>query len=169
MDGLLPAPTWRVVDVTRSVNGGVRIEHAAHAVRSGHTLCGYTERAFSWSDRNPDEVGRCAMCRYVPDGYGVAQDLLIFGLTYRQLDYWCRRGYLRPTLPTPGSGCRRVFSLYEVGVAALMIRLVGAGVTVEGAHRAARDDGWLALGVRVVLSSDHGGHSDGDFSDVVRH
>lgn len=49
----------------------------------------------------------------------------------------------------------RYWSAEEAQVAVAMSRLVAAGVTVTAAHRAARNGGWLAEGVRVVVSSDH--------------
>lgn len=163
----LQPPRWVVADVSNSINGGTRIGHVAHAVRGEHTLCGYTERNIRWSTAEVVDAGLCAPCRQVPDGYAVMADMLDLGLTYRQLDHWCRQGYLRPSDATPGSGHRRVFPPDEVRVAALMIRLVTAGLTVDGANRAARNDGWLCADVRVVISSDH--HDHGPESDVAQH
>jgi MerR-like DNA binding protein len=60
------------------------------------------------------------------------------GITYRQLDYWARMGYLRPSQPAPGSGNWRRWSADERRVAVTMARLVSAGVAVPVAARVAR-------------------------------
>jgi len=44
-------------------------------------------------------------------------------LTYRQLDYWTRTGYLKATMPKPGSGHVRTWSDEELAVARLVARL----------------------------------------------
>lgn len=62
------------------------------------------------------------------------------GITYRQLDYWTRRGYLRPAELNPGCGRDRQYSLSETAVARRMGGLVGAGLTVESAASIARGD-----------------------------
>jgi hypothetical protein len=52
------------------------------------------------------------------------------GITYRQLDYWTRLGYLTPwNSPTPGSGVPRVYPLDQVDVASTMRAVIAAGVT----------------------------------------
>ena len=45
-----------------------------------------------------------------PEAYGLA------GITYRQLDYWCRKGLI-PNTTARGSGSRRVFSAADIMVA----------------------------------------------------
>jgi hypothetical protein len=79
------------------------------------------------------------------------------GATYRQLDYWARAGYLRPT-HVGGSGFHRSWPLTERRVACLMTTLVNSGLTVPAAARAARwldhvgaDDGVVQLGPGVTL------------------
>lgn len=67
------------------------------------------------------------------------------GLTYRQLDYWTRQGYLRPVNPDPGSGVQRRWPEEELVVARLMRRLIAAGLKVEAAHRVARAGGKAEL------------------------
>lgn len=77
------------------------------------------------------------------------------GISYRQLDYWVRRGYLRPGNADLGPGFRRTWDDDERRVATLMARLVRAGVSVEAAHRVARAGGSLELapGVRVEVTA----------------
>jgi len=76
-------------------------------------------------------------------------------ITYRQLDYWVRQGYLYPTNPQPGSGGGlRQFPANELAVAALMSRLVAAGLTVKAAAVTARakgSDPWVDLGPGLRL------------------
>lgn len=61
------------------------------------------------------------------------------GLTYRQVDYWTRMGWLRTvTAPTPGSGYWRAYPRAEVRVAHLMVAMANAGVAVQVAAEAAR-------------------------------
>lgn len=36
------------------------------------------------------------------------------GATYRQLDYWCRHGYVTPAEAAAGSGTRRVWTMADV-------------------------------------------------------
>lgn len=81
-------------------------------------------------------------------------DMLSVGLTGRQVDYWTRRGYLKP-LPGPGgSGHARRFPAGERDVAATMVRMVRAGVAPETAHEVARQggDAEVAPGVRVIVT-----------------
>lgn len=80
------------------------------------------------------------------------------GLSYRQLDYWTRSGYLRAVDPTPGSGGTREWPDHEVVVASLMLRLLRAGLRLDVAARVARTqsydlDGRVELrgGVRLDL------------------
>lgn len=77
------------------------------------------------------------------------------GLTYRQMDYWVRQGYLRPIDPSPGSGSHRRWPEEERAVARRMIRLVDAGLVPAVAHRVARSGSGiaeLAPGVRLELA-----------------
>ena len=38
----------------------------------------------------------------------------LVGVTYRQLDYWCRLGLVEPTVPAHGQGSRRLFGPVDV-------------------------------------------------------
>jgi len=60
------------------------------------------------------------------------------GLSYRQLDYWTRQGWLLPTQEYAGPGFPRAWPRRERSVAVLMARLVDAGVVPAVAARAAR-------------------------------
>lgn len=74
------------------------------------------------------------------------------GITYRQLDYWIRSGWLETTEAAPGRGHHRYVTPAEVTVATVMAAFVNAGVELLAAHRAARDDGWLAPDVRIMFA-----------------
>lgn len=61
------------------------------------------------------------------------------GITYRQFDYWVRRGFLNVQRePGAGSGVPRLVHWREVQVARLMGELTAVGVEPEVAAAAAR-------------------------------
>jgi DNA-binding transcriptional MerR regulator len=62
------------------------------------------------------------------------------GVTYRQIDYWTRRGFVRPYVMDPGNGHPRDYPPSEIRIARDLAALVAAGVTVETAHAIARGD-----------------------------
>lgn len=80
-------------------------------------------------------------------------DMIAIGLTYRQLDYWTRAGHLKVVGdPTPGIGRKRAWPIGEVDVAALMLRLVNAGLDLEVAAQVARDGTHeLAPGIHLLV------------------
>jgi DNA-binding transcriptional MerR regulator len=97
-----------------------------------------------------------------PATYSSAEVCRQTGITYRQLDSWCRHGWLQPENVTkdgrwpvePGvPGWGRRFSHAELEMARMMARLILLGVTVQQAAKIARDpkeqELWLA---RVYLA-----------------
>lgn len=61
------------------------------------------------------------------------------GVSYRQLDFWVRQGYVHPDNPAPGSGRSRILTDEEIRVVTLMARLVnGAGFQAMAAAEHAR-------------------------------
>lgn len=69
------------------------------------------------------------------------------GLSYRKLDYYARRGYLRPEGNNNGKpGWRRYWPDREIDVAITLARLTDAGLGLDVAARAARSivDAWYA-------------------------
>ena len=66
------------------------------------------------------------------------QILAATGLTYRQLDHWTRRGYLRTANSESDKRQVRLWFYQERDVATLMVRLSNAGFTTKKAHRIAR-------------------------------
>jgi DNA-binding transcriptional MerR regulator len=77
------------------------------------------------------------------DGLSAAHVCALAGITYRNLDYWLRRGFidLDPEHPDPtgrGSGYPRRFTPQEADRFVLLARLVRAGFRVETAADVAR-------------------------------
>lgn len=105
----------------------------------------------------PVQGSRTRPCEAVPMN---ARDLMeAAGITYRELDYWTRVGYLRAEPRPEGSGYDRDFPAGEVTVAVTIRRLRDAGVKVAVAARVARNaDGFkrpvaerLGVGVTVIV------------------
>ena len=67
-----------------------------------------------------------------------SNDLIKIGLHPSRISKWCQDGYLHPDIAKPGSGQSRSFPDGEVKVAAIMVRLVNAGLRVKMAERIAR-------------------------------
>jgi DNA-binding transcriptional MerR regulator len=82
------------------------------------------------------------------------------GITYRQLDHWVRRGYLRPehvgkNRYGSSSGYSRYWTREELDVARVMGRLTAAGLTPTAAHRIARSGeprAELAPGIQIEVA-----------------
>lgn len=79
------------------------------------------------------------------------------GVSYRQVDYWSKRGYLRPLEVKTGSGTHRRWPLREYDVLRLMVKLQGVGVEVARSAEVARKavesgDNRVDLGNGVILS-----------------
>lgn len=85
------------------------------------------------------------------------------GITYRQLDFWVRQGYLHPR-HKGGSGNARDFTGEEELVLTRMARLVNAGIRPDVAARAARnvviDHGtsYVRLGDNVLVKTCEASH-----------
>jgi hypothetical protein len=77
------------------------------------------------------------------------------GISYRQLDHWTRRGYLRPAADTGnGSGRWREWSTAELAAACLMAALTRAGLEPRAAAliaRSGRSRVDLAPGIAIEL------------------
>lgn len=128
----------------------VRSLRVAHLVRGRHTLCGRFADAIEWLDDTGESV-RCTGCASIPDGHLTHLDMQALArITYRQLDHWVRKGWLRPDVDDVGSGYRRTFPPAELDVARVMGALTAAGMTPRAAERVARGEP-LASGVRVVV------------------
>lgn len=78
-------------------------------------------------------------------------DLIALGISYRKLDFWTSRGWLRSTEPHPGTGRQRAWLPGEAEIAEVMHLLTSAGISPQNAHEAARNGGWLSDRVRVLV------------------
>lgn len=110
-----------------------------------------------------------------PDvGWSARRACEIAGISYRQLDYWCRTDRFAPSLSgANGSGSNRRFSLRDVQALILMARMNEHGVPLDRASRVAlrwRDGGHPADSGFVLLFRRHGAFvSTGDeFVAAVR-
>jgi DNA-binding transcriptional MerR regulator len=61
------------------------------------------------------------------------------GATYRNLDYWVRKGLLKPHHPMPGSGTVRYWRLIDVRVARALVAFSALGVTNSRMYEAISD------------------------------
>lgn len=52
------------------------------------------------------------------------------GVTYRQVDYWCREGYIVPAIESDGSGTRRLWGREHVP----QVKAMGRVTRALGAH-----------------------------------
>lgn len=77
-----------------------------------------------------------------------AQLATLTGLSYRQVDFWTRSGYLHPVETSPGSGHQWMYPPSEVTAALLMATLVEAGLLPAVAYGIASD--LLDLGVAHI-------------------
>lgn len=97
----------------------------------------------TYSRRDPQEAGDATVLvlshrdlnALDGDLIGAHELTLQAGITYRQLDFWTRCGYLATlTDNTPGSGRPRVYSLDQVDLAREMARLTVVGLRAGVAH-----------------------------------
>jgi len=76
------------------------------------------------------------------------------GVTYRQLDYWCRTGYM-PDHEGYGSGSVRQWTEEDVAYLTVFMKLVNAGLELKVADRIMKsgliDNGMVRLSDEVVL------------------
>jgi DNA-binding transcriptional MerR regulator len=54
------------------------------------------------------------------------------GITYRQLDYWCRTGLVEPSVrPARGSGSQRLYGFRDILVLRVVKRLLDTGISLQ--------------------------------------
>lgn len=97
--------------------------------------------------------GRARPPDALPPGTVGFQTLVDLGVSYRQIDYWTRLGYLHAVRPDVGSGQLRLWPVTEVPVVRRMGQLTRAGVSPADAERVARG-GQLAPGVHVTFDEE---------------
>ncbi len=73
----------------------------------------------------------------VEKGYRAPQVCRIVGITYRQLDYWARTGFVVPSLrQARGSGTQRLYSFPDLIQLKVIKRLLDAGMDLKRVRRA---------------------------------
>jgi DNA-binding transcriptional MerR regulator len=61
------------------------------------------------------------------------------GITYRQLDYWARTGFVEPSIrPAYGSGSQRLYGFRDIVVLKIVKRLLDTGVSLQNIRTAVR-------------------------------
>lgn len=107
---------------------------------------------------SPEAAATCLVCgsQVLAEGLEACYRHVVhdLGATYRQVNYWVMRGYLRPEHETPGPGEPRRWPAVEREVARRMARLTAAGLPAELAAVFARES-WpamdLGLGIRIEV------------------
>lgn len=93
-------------------------------------------------------------------GYRAPQVCAIVGITYRQLDYWARTGFMVPSLQQArGSGTQRLYSFADLVQLKVVKRLIDAGMDVKRIRKAfselsRQDSSWNWEDGGVTLISD---------------
>ena len=106
-------------------------------------------------------------------GYRAPRAAKVAGITYRQLDYWARQNYVRPSLEdAKGSGSQRMYSFQDLLKLKVMKRLLDQGLSLQktrGAIKALEDAGEDVASSRLVLAGTKAllVHSDGEVSDLL--
>jgi hypothetical protein len=89
------------------------------------------------------EMPDCPCVKYEPfraggeRSYSAREVVVMTGATYRQLDFWLRRGLLGDDT-AHGSGSRRRLTLEQLEMVFYAVGLIRAGFTLEAALRAAK-------------------------------
>lgn len=77
------------------------------------------------------------------------------GITYRQLDYWARQGYLVPEIEAAGQGSRRLYNRSQLGIVLGIRRMLAAGLSFplafELAYRWERGGNRFGIGDGIVV------------------
>jgi hypothetical protein len=81
---------------------------------------------------------RCSAGNCTQSGpYPTSDVVKMVGATFRQLDHWSRRGYVRPLNPTPGSGIQREWSPLDIRAARVLVSVSNFGSKSDLIFRAA--------------------------------
>lgn len=101
-------------------------------------LCSAQGPCPGWGSDGGIEV-RCTNPVHIERLVGTEAALLAAGVSYRRMDHWITKGWVRvATQANPGSGRHRQITEHEVAVARLMAALIRGGVNPETASRLAR-------------------------------
>ena len=93
-------------------------------------------------------------------GYRAPQVCRMVGITYRQLDYWARTGFMVPSLQqAKGSGSQRLYSFADLVQLKVIKRLLDAGmdlrrIRVAFAALSNQSSSWSWEDGEVTLASD---------------
>lgn len=92
------------------------------------------------------------------EGYSSSEVCRFTGVSYRQLDHWCRRGYIEPSIEEcRGSGSQRRWSELDLIVVSVLGRFSGAGHhrfgLVASALGRLRESGELARAAWLVVGA----------------
>ncbi len=93
-------------------------------------------------------------------GYRAPQVCRMVGITYRQLDYWARTGFMEPSLQQArGSGSQRLYSFTDLVQLKVTKRLLDAGMDLRRVRKAfgalsAQNNSWSWEDREVTLVSD---------------
>ena len=102
---------------------------------NGHRSCKTCMKVRAKARPSPNDAPRSRISRK-ETGWDDVRD--IPGITYRQFDYWCSRGYVRFARENEGSGHVRALTESELRVIALMVQLVAIGLLPQAAEPVAR-------------------------------
>ena len=106
-------------------------------------------------------------------GYRAPRAAKVAGITYRQLDYWARQNYVRPSLEdAKGSGSQRLYTFRDLLKLKVMKQLLDQGMSLQrtrSAIEALEKMGEDVASARLVLAGPRAllVHSDGEVSDVL--
>lgn len=89
-----------------------------------------------WDEINADQLKPLTERRW----FSSVNICSLAGISYRQLDYWTRTGYLRPISGgvTPGSGTTRWFAAVELDITVTAFSLINVGFNPQAALTYAR-------------------------------
>ncbi len=103
----------------------------------------------------------------MPATIGQAQ-MLRAGLSYRQLDHWTTRGWLKVVGDAkPGTGNARSWLVGEDRVAGIMVRLTDAGIKPDVAEQIARGHHEIGPGIVVMVDGMDGTEQDDVMADLA--
>lgn len=74
-------------------------------------------------------------------------------VSYRQLDYWVRAGWLQPDNAKPGCGYYRSWPAAEIQAAERMAHLVAAGLPYRLAAAVAHGQEWITPTVKITVTT----------------
>lgn len=83
--------------------------------------------------------------------YSAPDACRVAGISYRQLDYWCRSGVVVPAVPATGSGSQRGYTHDQIVDLAVVADLTAANRPLEVARWLLAGRDWLQGCVRITV------------------